>query len=248
VQLKWVAPTDLLSSSAPKSAAAAASRAATATKNGAGASNLFAHLGGDIGASTAWRLGLSYLSTTAQNRSYDDLDSTGMQVNNSFDGTSRLWVLDGVLKWAPNGNSLPEISSCRRIFPAPGEWQSRLRYGPRFRAARKAAVTMRRMSGWYAQGVYPVHAALCARVTATTGSISGNVKLVWWTAARSLPADFPIYAAHNATRNTLMFDFSPSEFSACGSNSRATSRGWVSPTSGVPAVHHEPGAHGAHKF
>jgi hypothetical protein len=33
------------------------------------------------------------------------VDALGAPVVNSFTGRSRLWVADGVLKWAPNGNS-----------------------------------------------------------------------------------------------------------------------------------------------
>ncbi|MEK7436426.1 MAG: hypothetical protein AAB150_06050, partial [Pseudomonadota bacterium] len=87
VQLKWVAPTDTFVEFGAEIGRGRAFPGTNRDKNGAGAGNLFARLGDDIGASTAWRLGLSHLRTTAQNRNYDDLDSTGTQVNNSFDGS-----------------------------------------------------------------------------------------------------------------------------------------------------------------
>jgi len=73
-------------------------------KNGFGSTNFFTHAGGDLGQSIAWQTGLSHLWTSPKDRAYTDVDSAGTAVTNSFTGKSRLWVLDGVLKWAPNGN------------------------------------------------------------------------------------------------------------------------------------------------
>src|SRR5450756_1330490 len=105
LQIKWLAPTDTFFELGAEFGRGRAFPASNRDKNGTGASNLFTRVGGDLGASTAWRVGVAHLSTTAQNRNYDDLDSTGTQVNNSFNGKSGLWALDGILKWAPNGNS-----------------------------------------------------------------------------------------------------------------------------------------------
>ena len=62
-------------------------------------------------------------------------------------------------------------------------------------------------------------------------------------------ADFPIFTPYNATRNTLMFDFSPSEFSRLRLQ-------FASDKSRLGATDNEVflqyivslGAHGAHKF
>ena len=42
---------------------------------------------------------------------------------------------------------------------------------------------------------------------------SGSVKLGFVDNGTFAAADFPIYSPYKATRNTLMFDFNPSEFS-----------------------------------
>ena len=48
---------------------------------------------------------MSYLRASASNRAYNDVDSLGNAVTNSFNGNTRLWIVDGILKWAPNGNA-----------------------------------------------------------------------------------------------------------------------------------------------
>jgi len=212
VQLKWIAPTDTLVELGAEIGRGRAFPGTDRDKNGAGAGTLFAHLGGDIGASTAWRLGLSHLRTTAQNRNYDDLDSTGTRVNNSFNGASRLWVLDGVLKWAPNGNST-ETS-----FKLQGEYFRRAEEGSLTYDTAAASLGTQSgayraaQSGWYAQGVYQFMPRWRAGYRYDRLD-SGSVKLGLVDSGALAAADFPIYAPHKATRNSLMFDFSPSEFS-----------------------------------
>ena len=50
-------------------------------------------------------LGCRGWAATPKDRSFDDTDSLGGAVTNSFSGKSRMWIADGVWKWAPNGNS-----------------------------------------------------------------------------------------------------------------------------------------------
>ena len=246
VQLKWVAPTETFIELGTEISRGRAFPGTNRDKNGAGASNLFARLGGDIGASAAWRLGLSHLRTTAQNRNYDDLDSTGAQVNNRFDGSSRLWVLDGVLKWASNGGY--------NNFKLQGEYFRRREYGSFTYDTAAASLgtqsdTYRSaQSGWYAQGVYqfmPRWRAGYRYDRLNPGSVSiGLVDNGALTAA-----DFPIFAAHHATRNTLMLDFNPSEFSRlrlqfASDKSRLDMTGKQVFLQYIMSL----GAHGAHKF
>ena len=250
VQLKWVAPTETFVELGAEIGRGRAFPGSNRDKNGVGAGNLFAHLGGDIGASTAWRLGLSHLRTTAQNRNYDDLDSTGTQVNNSFDGSSRLWVLDGVLKWAPNGNST--YSS----FKLQGEYFRRnedgnLTYNTASVLAFRGTSTdtlRSAQSGWYAQGVYQFMPMWRAGYRYDQLS-SGTVKLGLVDSGALAAADFPIYAAHNATRNTLMLDFNPSEFSRLRLQF-ASDRSRLGATDNQVFLQYvmSLGAHGAHKF
>jgi hypothetical protein len=62
-------------------------------------------------------------------------------------------------------------------------------------------------------------------------------------------ADFPVLANHNPTRNTLMLDFSPTEFSRFRLQFVADkSRFGVTDNQVVLQYIHSLGAHGAHKF
>jgi hypothetical protein len=256
LQIKWVALTDTFIEIGAEIGRGRAFPASNRDKNGAGASNLFARVGGDIGASTAWRLGLSHLATTAQNRNYDDLNSYAIQVNNSFNGNSNLWVLDGVLKWAPNGNATDTN------FKLQGEYFRRsedgnLTYNTANVADTANAVPARGIlndslrsaqSGWYGQGVYQFMPMW--RVGYRYDRLnSGTVKLGLVDSGALSVNDFPMFAKNDATRNTLMFDFSPSEFSRLRLQF-ASDRSRLGATDNQVFLQYiaSLGAHGAHKF
>jgi hypothetical protein len=220
VQFKWVAPTNLywdLGAELGRGRAFPAGPAGGRNKNGFGSSNLFTHIGGDIGASTAWQTGVSYLMTSPRNRTYSDADSTGTLVTDSFSGKSRLLVLDGVLKWAPDGN--PTYNN----FKLQGEYfrrneDGRLTYNSDpASAAGSAAGTLAgsyksRQSGWYLQGVYQFLPAW--RVGYRYDRLdSGTTTLGLIDSGALRAADFPILGRYNPKRNTVMVDWSPSEFS-----------------------------------
>jgi hypothetical protein len=215
IQFKWIAPTILyvdVGLELGRGRAFPAGPEGGRNKNGFGSSNLFAHFGGDIGTSTFWQTGLSYLSTSPQNRVYTDLDSTGTSVSNSFSGRSRLWVLDGVLKWAPNGNAT------YNSFKLQGEYFRRAESGSLTYdtdAASRGTMTgslSSRQSGWYAQGVYQFLPAWRAGYRYDTLD-SGTTSLGLVDSGALGAADFPILAGYKPHRNTLMLDWSPSEFS-----------------------------------
>ncbi len=251
VQVKWVAPTDLylaLGFEAGRGRTFPGGPTGGRSKNGVGSGVLFAHLGGDIGASTAWRVGLSHLRTTAQDRAYDDLDSTGTGVSNAFAGRSRLWVVDGVLKWAPNGNPT------QTNFKLQGEYFRRTEDGTLAYDTTAASLGSQtgpyssRQSGYYAQAVYQFMPRWRAgyrydRLSAGTTSI-GLVNSGVLTAA-----DFPILNAYNPTRNTVMVDWSPSEFSRLRLQfARDRSQPGIADNQVFLQYIMSLGAHGAHKF
>ena len=215
VQVKWVAPTDIYldvglelgrGRSFPGGSAAGRSR------NGAASSTLFAHVGGDIGESTAWKLGLSHLRTSPQGRSYDDADASGTTVSNAFSGRSRLWALGGVLKWAPNGNATLTNLKLQ------GEYFRRREEGSLTYDTAAASLGTQtgsyasRQSGWYAQGVYqfmPQWRLGYRRDRLNSGASS--LGLVDTGALGA--ANFPILEGYKPTRSTIMVDWSGSEFS-----------------------------------
>ena len=206
VQLKWVAPIELYLDLGAEVTRGRAFPASDPDKNGAGAVNWFAHLGGDIGASLAWQTGLSYLTTSPRDRVYDDPQSS---TSNSFSGSSKLWALSGVLKWAPQGNSTVNN------FKLQGEYFQRKESGELTFDQAGAALTdgyASRQSGWYAQGVYQFMPQW--RAGYRYDQLDSGTTSIGLVDSGALPAaDFPVLAAYKPKRHAAMVDWSPSEFS-----------------------------------
>lgn len=180
-------------------------------RNGAGALLLSAHTGGDVGLSHSWRAGVSWMRTRADGREWESDDPNGGSdpLTNRFAGRSRIWAVDGVWKWAPNGNA--KVTNLQ----LQGEY---------FRRQERGDVTYdstnltgsgdttdayrSAQSGWYLQGAW-------------------QFMPQWRTGLRfdqldSGSVDFGSNAstlashdenARKPRRTSLMFDWSPSEFS-----------------------------------
>jgi len=251
VQFKWVAPTPVFFELGAEFSSGDQFPGSDRNKNGVGGSSIFGHIGGDIGPSYAWRTGLSYLKFSPLDRSYEDVDSLGGAVTNTFTGTSKLWIVDGVLKWAPNGNA------SHTNFKLQGEYfRSRqdgtLTYDDSAGSAVFGALGdsfNTDQSGWYAQGVWqfmPRWRVGYRYDTLRYGSVNNGIVN---NALGPTAADFPVLAIHNPTRNTLMFDWNPSEFSRLRLQ-------FASDNSRIGATDNQVflqyiyslGAHGAHKF
>ncbi len=251
VQLRWIAPTETyldVGVDAGRGRQFPAGPAGGRDKNGLGAANLFAHAGGDIGTGTAWQVGVSHLRTSPEGRGYDDLDSAGVQVSNSFSGRSRLTALSGILKWAPNGNSFDTNLKLQGEYFQRSE-EGTLTYDTASTSlgTRTGALTTRQ-SGWYVQGVYQFMPRW--RVGYRHDRLdSGSTAIGLVDSAARRATDFPILSAYNPKRNTLMTDWSPSEFSrlrlqVARDNSRAGQPDNQLFVQYIMSL----GAHGAHKF
>lgn len=251
VQVKWVAPTDLyfdLGLEVGRGRKFPGGPDGGRNKNGFGSGNLFAHLGGDIGASTAWRVGLSHLRTSPQDRSYDDVDATAAAVTNSFTGKSRLWALDGILKWAPNGNST------ENNFKLQGEYFQRSEDGSLTYDTQAASLGTQtgsyssRQSGWYVQGVYQFIPQW--RFGYRYDQLSSGATRIGLVNSGALSAaDFPILGPYDPRRHTMMVDWSPSEFSRVRLQlARDYSRMGEPDNQLFLQYIMSLGAHGAHKF
>lgn len=251
VQLKWVAPTELFFELGAEAGRGRAFPGSDEEKNGFGLATAFARLGGDIGVSHAWRAGLSHVRTSPNNRRYEDVDSNDDAVTNRFDGRSRLWITDFVWKWAPHGNAT------ERNFKLQGEYFRRretgnLTFDTEAASAFGAQVDSfsTTQSGWYLQSVYQFvprwrvglrHDRL-DRGTVDIGHVVNG-------ASGLSAADFPVLASHDPSRNTLMFDFSGSEFSRLRLQLAADkSRLGVTDRQFYLQYVMSLGAHGAHKF
>lgn len=251
LQLKWVAPTDLLVEVGAEISAGDQFPGSDRNKNGAGGSSIFGHVGGDLGTSTAWRAGLSYLKTSPRDRGYDDIDTLGNTVANRFTGNARLWAADAVLKWAPDGNAT------QTGFKLQGEY-FRLTQNGRSTYDDTAGsgafgvlsdVFNARQSGWYLQGVYqfmPRWRAGLRHDRLNYGSVTNGIVT---NGLGPAAADFPLLAPYSPSRNTLMFDWSPTEFSRIRLQlAQDKSRPNVTDNQVFVQYIYSLGAHGAHKF
>jgi hypothetical protein len=211
-------------------------------RNGAGLWTAFAHLGGDIGTSSAWQVGLSHVRTNPRERGFEDgADATGTALAHSFSGRSQTWIADFVYKWAPNGNS--SVTNLK----VQGEYFQRRETGDLnydIGGLTEASSAARfRQSGSYLQAVYQfmprwrvgVRGDWLDSGTANLGSLD--------------PAGLPLLAGYNASRQSAMLDWSPSEFSRLRLQlARDKSRRDESDNQIWLQYIMSLGAHGAHKF
>jgi hypothetical protein len=251
VQLKWIAPTTLymdVGMEVGRGRAFPGGPDGGRNKNGVSASTLFAHVGDDWGESIAWQAGLSLFDTSPQGRTYEDIDSTGTGVTNSFTGKSRLWVADAVLKWAPNGN--PTYNN----FKLQGEYFRRKENGAlTYDTLAQSKGTQNggfdsRQSGWYLQGVYQFIPAW--RAGYRYDQLDSGVATLGLVDTGALtPADLPILGAYNPKRHTVMVDWSPSEFSRVRLQFARDYSRLGSPDNQIFLQYIvSMGAHGGHKF
>ena len=149
--------------------------------------DVFAHVGGDIGGSHSWQLGVSYIDMDINDRSggEDEVDT--------FSGDSKLFGVDFVYKWAPDGN--PAV----RNFKLQGEYFYREEDGTYADQNYNGD-----QDGWYLQGVWQFMPKW--RVGYRHDQVdSDNGDLFMGTAL----AD----PGHTPRRDSLMVDWSGSEFS-----------------------------------
>ena len=205
LQVKWIAPTDLFLELGAEVGNGDSFPGSERNKNGVGSGVIYAHAGGDIGASHSWRAGLSYLQTRAQDRDYSQVDLAGNNAQVGFNGTSHVAIADFVWKYAPNGNAQ------NTNFKLQGEYFWRRESGDltydvdgALGLTNTSAYTSRQ-SGWYLQGVYQFMPYW--RVGARYDRLDpGHVDY----GANAAYLDSP---AFHPERYTLMVDYTPSEFS-----------------------------------
>lgn len=196
LQLAWLAPTDTFVEVRGEIGRGRSFPATDASRNGAGAAALALHTGGDIGESSSWRAGASVL------------DAKG----DAGTPTTRVWIADGVWKWAPNGNAT------RTNFKLQGEYLRSVR-------ADEPA-----QSGRYLQGIYQF--------------MKG-----WRVGLRTERLDNGGLEAWTPRKNSLMLDWSPSEFSRIRLQF-AQDRARPGPVDNQWSLQYQMslGAHGAHSF
>ena len=136
LQLRWVAPTSLLVELGTELNWGGEIPATANNDTSPGAVTVFTNVGGDIGLSNSWQIGLSWISA-------DVIDRESGMPGESFTGDSDLATVDFVWKWAPDGNST------QRNVKVQAEYFDRNEDGT------FAGMTYDgSQSGWYLQGVW----------------------------------------------------------------------------------------------
>lgn len=205
VQVKWVAPTDTYLELGGEAGRGSNFPSSERNSNNAGAYSLFAHTGGDVGASHSWRAGLSWLRAAPHAREYSDTDVNSVEVVNSFSGDSDLWIADFIWKYAPGGN--PGVTN----FKLQGEYFRRREDGTLSYDLDSASLGSQvddyssTQSGLYLQGVYQFMPHWRVGLRGDWLDV-GRVNYGANNDNLSTPD-------HNPARYTLMMDYSPSEFS-----------------------------------
>jgi hypothetical protein len=212
VQLKWLAPLDQYVELGVELGRGAAFPGNDRNRNGANAFAAVVHVGDDIGDSASWRAGISYLRTSAADRAFDDVDRAGVGVTNAFTRTSRMWIADAILKWAPQGNAT------QRNFKLQGEYFRRTESGTLTYDVLGASLGTLggdyrgAQSGWYVQGVYQFMPAWRAGLRYDRLD-SGTPHIATVESGELSAADFARLISYSPSRATAMVDWSPSEVS-----------------------------------
>ena len=243
VQLKWLAPTATFIELGAELSRGRGFPGSDRQKNGSGSSVLFAHVGDDIGIEHSWRAGMSLHQTkraSAVSNAVPDLPDTVGGVSNSFSGDSQTTGLDFVWKYAPNGN-ITETN-----FKLQGEYFRRRESGLLTYDTAGANITDSyavTQSGWYLQSVYQFMPRWRAGLrydrldpgTAQVGALN----------AANVISSY----GYTPTRNTMMLDYNPSEFSRLRVQvAQDKSRQGLADNQLFLQYIMSLGAHGAHQF
>jgi hypothetical protein len=202
VQLAWLAPTDRLVELRAELGRGRSFPGTDSSRNGAGMAALSAHLGDDIGDSSSWRAGVSLLHAKASGQELLAPGAAGAELSSVFSGSTRVWIADGVWKWAPHGNAT------RTNFKLQGEYLRASRDGTLVADSGGAATPGSygaQQSGWYLQGVYQFMprwrvGLRTERLNPGTPDFGANAAL------------FAFDGGH-ARKTSLMLENNPSEFS-----------------------------------
>lgn len=107
IRLSWLAPTPLFFEIGAEAFRGGRFPAAAEHGDDMGAYTAFLHLGGDVGTSHSWQVGLSRLWADAVGRTgggHAHHEGEEEDAGAAFTGNSDLTIIDAVWKWAPQGN------------------------------------------------------------------------------------------------------------------------------------------------
>lgn len=185
LRARWVLPTSLLVEVGAEIDWGGGFPATANDESSPGAATLFANVGGDVGVSNSWQLGLSWLTA--------DIEGREGAAGDVFDGDSDLAAIDFVWKWAPDGN--PNLKNLK----VQAEY---------FRRAEKGTFAGvdydGDQTGWYLQGVWQF---------AQRWRVGYRHDVVDADNGPTLAGTELEDPGRSSERDTVMFDWSPSEYS-----------------------------------
>jgi hypothetical protein len=209
VQVAWIAPLPVYVEIGGELGRGVNSPGSDRDKNGAGSATLFAHVGDDIGTGGSYRVGVSTLRTSTDGNGTPivDLDDrTG--TTSPFLGDTRLYGVDFVYKWAPDGNPkyrnfklIAEWFTMRRDGTLIFDQSGALGVGPTAEGLKV------HQSGWYLQGVYQFLPEWRA------GLRYDQLDEGTWDAGPVASANGVVKPDFTPRRYSAMIDWNPSEFS-----------------------------------
>ncbi len=228
-RLSWVAPTDLYFELGGEIMRGDRYPFAGAGNSGFGTHTLHARLGGDVGFSHSWQVGVSYLSGESKDRESGDEDDPLL-----FTGDADVWVVDFVWKWSPNGNWRA------RNLKFQFEYLQRSENGMYLLTDGQELPWNVEQDGWYAQAVYQFvpQWRVGARIEALSGDDPGTA---FGSTALALADSSP-------SRYSLMADWSNSEFSRLRLQYTRDQAGEIDDHQWSLQYILSIGAHGAHSF
>jgi len=237
MQLKWLAPSEQFLELGFEVGNGNSFPGSDGKKNGVGYLSTFAHVGDDLGENSSWRTGFSYMHSEANGRLYTDPINN---INNTFDGISNIWILDGIYKWAPNGNAN------RVNLKIQGEYFYRNELGTLTQTTHVLGYSSLQ-SGGYIQAVYQFMPEW--RSGLRYDRMNSGTPDIGFGSSGLTSSSFPLLANYFASRTSLMFDHAPSEFSLFRLQlSQDKSRPEVTDNQIILQYIMSLGVHGAHSF
>lgn len=238
VRLTWLAPTEQFIELSAEAGRGRSYPGSDTSHNAPGMYSLAAHTGGDVGDSSSWRAGVSYLHARADDQELLAFNPAGNEIRNRFTGSTGVWIADAVWKWAPNGNAT------RTNFKLQGEYLQSRRDGSMVVDALGAASPgdyRATQSGWYLQGVYQFMPHW--RVGLRTERLSPG------TPDYGINTGLVAQSSGSPSKNTVMLDWSPSEFSRWRFQvAQDRARVGAADTQWLIQYQMSLGAHGAHSY
>ena len=229
LQFRWLAPTDIYLELSGEVFRGDRYPAGGAANSGFGSHSVSVKAGADIGFSSSWLAGVSWLAADSVDRVSGNSDAPLL-----FNGDSDLLIADFVWKWSPNGNWQ------ERNFKFQTEYLWRDENGAYSLADGRILPWNNAQQGWYAQAIYQPFPRW--RFGARIDHLSSDTPEPWF-------VDTPLAVTPgNPRRYSLMVDWSNSEFSRLRFQYNMDDAGADQDQQFGLQYIYAIGAHGAHSF